>query len=159
MRIGSSKDLEDQTLTALGKISAASEWRGVDGADAQAAKLRALHRLMRQAEDCDADALVADDDGRRAERAFDGDLPVAAQVEFGDELAVLHDNGLVGGAALPGKRKGGGADGEAEEDGQPVSGPDENQPAHAKAYPEGSSRCRTRTRTRSAKRRPSHSAK
>lgn len=58
MRIGSSKDLEDQTLTALGKITAASEWRGVDGADAQAAKLRALHRLMRQAEDCDADALL-----------------------------------------------------------------------------------------------------
>lgn len=58
MRIGSSKDLENQTLTALGKISAASEWRGVDDANAQAAQLRALHRLMRQAEDCDADALL-----------------------------------------------------------------------------------------------------
>ncbi|WP_374544673.1 hypothetical protein [Rhodoblastus sp.] len=59
MRIGSSKDLSNQTLTSLGKISAASDWRGAgEDIDAQLFRLKALHKLMRAAEDCDADALV-----------------------------------------------------------------------------------------------------
>jgi len=58
MRIGSSKDLSNQTLTSLGKISAASDWRGAGDVDANLSRLKALHQLMRAAEDCDADALV-----------------------------------------------------------------------------------------------------
>ncbi|WP_298425251.1 hypothetical protein [Rhodoblastus sp.] len=59
MRIGSSKDLKNETLTSLGKISAASDWRGEgDLADASASRLKALHQLMRAAEDYDADALL-----------------------------------------------------------------------------------------------------
>ncbi|HUO55703.1 MAG TPA: hypothetical protein VMU18_13220 [Rhodoblastus sp.] len=59
MRIGSSKELKNETLTALGKISAASDWRGAeDGLDANVSRLKALHQLMRAAEDYDADALL-----------------------------------------------------------------------------------------------------
>ena len=59
MRIGSSKELNRETLTSLGKISAASDWLGTgDTIDANLVRLKALHKLMRAAEDCDADALV-----------------------------------------------------------------------------------------------------
>ncbi len=59
MRIGSSKELNRETLTSLGKISAASDWLGAgDTIDANLVRLKALHKLMRAAEDCDADALV-----------------------------------------------------------------------------------------------------
>lgn len=59
MRIGLSKDLNRETLTSLGKISAASDWLGAgDTIDANLVRLKALHKLMRAAEDCDADALV-----------------------------------------------------------------------------------------------------
>ncbi len=59
MRIGSSKDLDKSHVTPLGKISAVSDWLGAgeQGKD-DVARLRALHQLMRAAEDCDADALV-----------------------------------------------------------------------------------------------------
>jgi uncharacterized protein YbjQ (UPF0145 family) len=59
MRIGSSKELNGKTLTPLGKISAVSEWRGAgENIDDNVARLKALHQLMRAAEDCDADALL-----------------------------------------------------------------------------------------------------
>lgn len=59
MRIGSSKELDGKTLTPLGKISAASDWRGAgDTIDDNLFRLKALHMLMRAAEDCDADALI-----------------------------------------------------------------------------------------------------
>jgi uncharacterized protein YbjQ (UPF0145 family) len=59
MRIGSSKDLKNQTLNSLGLISAASDWRGGgELADGDASRLKALHELMRIAEDHDADALL-----------------------------------------------------------------------------------------------------
>ena len=59
MRIGSSKEMNGETLTPLGKISAVSDWRGVgENVDGHVARLKALHQLMRAAEDCDADALV-----------------------------------------------------------------------------------------------------
>ncbi|MCI4680455.1 hypothetical protein K9U39_19010 [Rhodoblastus acidophilus] len=59
MRIGSSKELQNETLTSLGKISAASDWRGAgDAGDANVFKLKALRQLMRAAEDYDADALL-----------------------------------------------------------------------------------------------------
>jgi hypothetical protein len=59
MRIGSSKELNQETLTSLGKISAASDWRGAgETIDANLFRLKALHKLMQAAEDCDADALV-----------------------------------------------------------------------------------------------------
>jgi hypothetical protein len=59
MRIGSSKEMNGETLTPLGKISAVSDWRGAgENVDGHVARLKALHQLMRAAEDCDADALV-----------------------------------------------------------------------------------------------------
>lgn len=60
MRIGSSKDLKNETLNSLGLISAASDWRGAgEQADTDDAfRLKALHQLMRTAEDHDADALL-----------------------------------------------------------------------------------------------------
>jgi hypothetical protein len=59
MRIGSSKELNDAMLKELGEISASSNWRGAsDMVDSQLFQLKALHMLMRAAEDCDADALV-----------------------------------------------------------------------------------------------------
>jgi hypothetical protein len=59
MRIGSSKDLQNETLNSLGPISAASDWRGAaEQADVDASRLKALHKLMRAAEDHDADALL-----------------------------------------------------------------------------------------------------
>jgi uncharacterized protein YbjQ (UPF0145 family) len=59
MRISTSKDLEQTKVTSLGKISAVSNWLGESeqGKD-EIARLRALHQLMRAAEDCDADALM-----------------------------------------------------------------------------------------------------
>jgi hypothetical protein len=59
MRIGSSKEFNGTMLTELGTISAASDWRGAaEAVDAQLFQLKALYKLMRAAEDCDADALV-----------------------------------------------------------------------------------------------------
>ncbi len=59
MRIGSSKDMNSKTLTPLGKISAVSDWRGAgDNMDDNVYRLKALHQLLRAAEDCDADALM-----------------------------------------------------------------------------------------------------
>jgi uncharacterized protein YbjQ (UPF0145 family) len=59
MRIGSSKEMDSKTVMPLGKISAVSEWRGAgEKIDDNVYRLKALHRLMRAAEDCDADALV-----------------------------------------------------------------------------------------------------
>ncbi len=60
MRIGSSKDLKNETLNSLGLISAASDWRGAgEQSDTDDAfRLKALHQLMRTAEDHDADALL-----------------------------------------------------------------------------------------------------
>lgn len=59
MRIGSSKEMDARTVTLLGEISAASEWRGAgEGTDENVFRLKALHRLMRVAEDCDADAVL-----------------------------------------------------------------------------------------------------
>ncbi len=59
MRIGSSKDMDSKTLTPLGRISAVSDWRGAsDHIDDNVCRLKALHQLMRAAEDCDADALM-----------------------------------------------------------------------------------------------------
>jgi uncharacterized protein YbjQ (UPF0145 family) len=59
MRIGTSKDMDKDNTTPLGKISAVSDWRGAgDEGMNDIARLRALHQLMRAAEDCDADALV-----------------------------------------------------------------------------------------------------
>jgi hypothetical protein len=59
MRIGSSKEMNGETLAPVGKISAVSDWRGAsENIDGHVARLKALHQLMRAAEDCDADALV-----------------------------------------------------------------------------------------------------
>ena len=59
MRIGSSKDMDSKTLTALGKISAVSEWRGAgESVDDDAGRLKALHKLMLAAEDFAAAALI-----------------------------------------------------------------------------------------------------
>jgi hypothetical protein len=59
MRIGSSKEMDSKTLTSLGAVSAASEWRGAnERTDENVFRLKALHKLMRVAEDCDADALL-----------------------------------------------------------------------------------------------------
>jgi len=59
MRISTSKELDQRQVTSLGKISAVSDWLGTSeqGKD-DISRLRALHQLMRAAEDCDADALV-----------------------------------------------------------------------------------------------------
>jgi hypothetical protein len=59
MRISTSRDLDKTQTTSLGKISAVSDWLGAgDNGKNDIARLRALHKLMRVAEDCDADALV-----------------------------------------------------------------------------------------------------
>jgi hypothetical protein len=59
MRIGNSRDMDKDHATPLGKISAVSDWLGAgDPGMSDVARLRALHKLMRVAEDCDADALV-----------------------------------------------------------------------------------------------------
>ncbi len=59
MRIGTSKEMDSKTVTALGTISATSEWRGAtETADDNLFRLKALHKLMRVAEDCDADAVI-----------------------------------------------------------------------------------------------------
>ncbi len=59
MRIGSSKEMDSKSVMPLGKISAVSEWRGAgEKTDENVFRLKALHKLMRAAEDCDADALV-----------------------------------------------------------------------------------------------------
>ena len=59
MRIGSSKEMDSQIVTPLGTISAASEWHGAsDRFDENIFRLKALHKLMRAAEDCDADGVL-----------------------------------------------------------------------------------------------------
>ncbi|MCW2315052.1 hypothetical protein SAMN06265338_11245 [Rhodoblastus acidophilus] len=59
MRIAASSDIDKDQATPLGKISAVSDWLGAgDLGISDAARLRALHKLMRAAEDCDADALL-----------------------------------------------------------------------------------------------------
>lgn len=59
MHIGSSKDMDSETVTPLGTISAASEWHGAgDRFDENIFRLKALHKLMRAAEDCDADGVL-----------------------------------------------------------------------------------------------------
>jgi uncharacterized protein YbjQ (UPF0145 family) len=59
MRIGASSDIDKNQTTPVGKISAVSDWLGAsDQGMSDAARLRALHQLMRAAEDCDADALL-----------------------------------------------------------------------------------------------------
>jgi uncharacterized protein YbjQ (UPF0145 family) len=59
MRIGTSKDMDSKSVTPLGTISAVSDWRGAaEIVDEKIYRLRALHKLMRAAEDCDADALM-----------------------------------------------------------------------------------------------------
>ena len=59
MRIGSSKEMDSETVTPLGTISAASEWHGAsDRFDENIFRLKALHKLMRAAEDCDADGVL-----------------------------------------------------------------------------------------------------
>jgi uncharacterized protein YbjQ (UPF0145 family) len=59
MRVGSSKDMDARAVTLLGEISAASDWRAAaEGLDEGVFRLKALHKLMRVAEDCDADAVL-----------------------------------------------------------------------------------------------------
>ncbi len=59
MRIATSKEMDSKTVMPLGKISAASDWRGAgEDLDQGLFRLKALHKLMRVAEDCDADALI-----------------------------------------------------------------------------------------------------
>jgi uncharacterized protein YbjQ (UPF0145 family) len=58
MRIASSKEMDSKTVTPLGKISAASDWRASENLDQNVFRLKALNKLMRVAEDCDADALI-----------------------------------------------------------------------------------------------------
>jgi hypothetical protein len=80
MRIGTSKEMDSRTVTALGMISAASEWRGAsDGADDNVFRLKALHKLMRVAEDCDADAVL--DVDYRVERLDRTENPGAAPLK------------------------------------------------------------------------------
>jgi uncharacterized protein YbjQ (UPF0145 family) len=59
MHIGSSKDMDSEDVTPLGTISAASEWHGAGKRfDEDVHRLKALHKLMRAAEDCDADGVL-----------------------------------------------------------------------------------------------------
>ena len=59
MRISRSKDMDSACVTPLGTISASSAWHGASTiANDDVFKLKALHQLMRAAEDCDADALM-----------------------------------------------------------------------------------------------------
>ncbi len=59
MRISRSEDMDSASVTPLGTISAASAWHGASSiANDDVFKLKALHELMRAAEDCDADALM-----------------------------------------------------------------------------------------------------
>ncbi len=59
MRIGSSKEMESETVKPLGTISAASEWHGAgDRFDDNIFRLNALNQLMRIAEDYDADGVL-----------------------------------------------------------------------------------------------------
>ncbi len=58
MRIGSSKEMDSETVTPLGTISAASEWHGASDRFNENIRLKALHKLMRAAEDCDADGVL-----------------------------------------------------------------------------------------------------
>jgi hypothetical protein len=59
MHIGSSKDMDSENVTQLGMISAASEWHGAGNRfDENIFRLKALHKLMRAAEDCDADGVL-----------------------------------------------------------------------------------------------------
>jgi uncharacterized protein YbjQ (UPF0145 family) len=59
MRIASSEEMDSKTVMPLGKISAASDWRASgENLDTSVVRLKALHKLMQVAEDCDADALI-----------------------------------------------------------------------------------------------------
>ena len=80
MRIGTSKEMDSETVTELGAISAVSEWRGAtETADESVFRLKALHKLMRVAEDCDADALV--DVDYKVERLDRTENPAAAPLK------------------------------------------------------------------------------
>jgi uncharacterized protein YbjQ (UPF0145 family) len=51
--------MDSKNVMPVGKISAVSDWCGANGsADENIFRLRALHKLMRAAEDCDAEALI-----------------------------------------------------------------------------------------------------
>jgi len=76
MRISRSKDMDSTCVTPLGTISASSAWHGASTiANDDVFKLKALHQLMRAAEDCDADALV--DVDYSEERLETNDVPGA----------------------------------------------------------------------------------
>ncbi len=62
MQISQSQELEDGRQTyAIGRIKAVGAWRAADAAGSEADRRTALNALIREAEDCGADAIVAVD--------------------------------------------------------------------------------------------------
>ena len=59
MRIGASIEMNREHTTPLGQVSAVSDWLSAgDASLGELARSRALRKLMRVAEDCDADGLL-----------------------------------------------------------------------------------------------------
>ncbi len=60
MQISHSQELEDGRQTrAIGRIKAVGAWRGAGAARSEAERSAALKALIREAEDCGADAILA----------------------------------------------------------------------------------------------------
>jgi uncharacterized protein YbjQ (UPF0145 family) len=72
MQISHTSELADgRGHYPIGRIRAAAEWRAANASCAQADRLKAIRELIREAEDCGADAIVGlefhIDDVKRAE--------------------------------------------------------------------------------------------
>jgi uncharacterized protein YbjQ (UPF0145 family) len=62
MQISQTEQLEDGRQTyAIGRIKAVGAWRAADAAGSEAERRAALKALIREAEDCGADAIVGVD--------------------------------------------------------------------------------------------------
>jgi uncharacterized protein YbjQ (UPF0145 family) len=59
MQISHTKELEDGRQTySIGRIKACGAWRGAGAARSDAERIAALKALIREAEDCGADAII-----------------------------------------------------------------------------------------------------
>jgi len=59
MQVSESQHLEDgRQIRAIGRIKAVGAWRGAGAARSEAERAAALKALIREAEDCGADAIV-----------------------------------------------------------------------------------------------------
>jgi hypothetical protein len=59
MQVSQSNKLEGgRGFHSIGRIKASSEWRSVDAPIAEADRLTAVRALIREAEECDADAII-----------------------------------------------------------------------------------------------------